>query len=180
MKWYYWLGFGLGLMGIAGYAKRKEIMEAWDDYVTNTRIEKLHPAIRSKVREFINEAARRGIFLRITSGLRTFGEQAELYAQGRTKPGKIVTNARPGSSFHNYALAFDVVEMKDGKGLWENPNWDAIGQLGKSLGFEWGGDWTSFKDLPHFQYPPKTSVSSLLAHYNAGHKDSEGYLKNIA
>ena len=73
-----------------------------------------------------------------------------MYAKGRTSPGKRVTNAKAGQIYHNYGLAFDVVEIKNGKALWNNPNWNKIGALGKSLGFTWGGDW-KFTDKPHFQ-----------------------------
>ena len=185
MKLYTWLGIGFGVVVLSGIIKRKEIMSAWNDLVTNRRIEKLHPSIRAKVKAFIAEAAHQGIFLRVTSGLRDFAEQQTIYDQGRTPESiargeKIVTNAKPGQSFHNYGLGFDVVEIKDGVGLWENTNWAKIGSIGKSFGFEWGGDWTSFKDLPHFQYPKNTSVATLLAQYNAGKKDSQGYLVTVA
>jgi peptidoglycan L-alanyl-D-glutamate endopeptidase CwlK len=179
MKWQYWVAIGAGIFVIT-YIQRNKLMQLWDDAVTWKRIQSLHPAIRERAKQFIQAAAKQGIFLRITSGLRTFDEQADLYAQGRTAPGSIVTNAKPGSSYHNYGLAFDVVEIKDGKGLWDNPRWAQIGAMGKTFGFEWGGDWTSIKDLPHFQYPPGNNPSALLAQYNAGKVDSNGYLTTIA
>jgi peptidoglycan LD-endopeptidase CwlK len=180
MKTWHWLAIGAGSLAVLSIINKNKIMTAVWDTVTEARIQKLHPSIRERVRKFIMEADRQGMKLRITSGLRDFAEQAKLYAQGRTDPGNIVTNAKPGSSFHNYGLAIDVVEIKDGKGLWENPNWSKIGALGKSFGFAWGGDWTSLKDLPHFEYPPGKSASQLLAMYNTGKKDSSGYLTQIA
>jgi len=39
-------------------------------------------------------------------------EQAALYAIGRTAPGKIVTKARPGESYHNHGLAYDWAPLK--------------------------------------------------------------------
>ena len=82
-----------------------------------------------------------------------------LYAKGRTTPplGKanIVTNARGGQSWHNFGLAFDIVVLDTiGKEDWDirHPAWKAVAALGKSVGLEWGGDWVSFKDYPHFQY----------------------------
>ena len=180
MKTWQWVAIGAGGFALLGFLKRNEIMQAVWDTITEQRIGKLHPAIRDRVRQFINEAARLGIKLRITSGLRDFDEQSKLYAQGRTDPGQIVTNAKPGSSFHNYGLAIDVVEIKEGKGLWDNPNWPKIGAIGKSFGFAWGGDWKNFKDIPHFEYPPGTTASQLLAMVKAGNVDANGYLLNVA
>ena len=122
----------------------------WDVHTQN-RIVNLHPYIKEKAVRFILQAQVLGIYLRITSGFRSLAEQQKLYDQGRTAPGPVVTNARPGESFHNYGLAFDVVEIKGGAALWDNPRWHEIGQLGKSFGLYWGGDWTSWKDKPHFQ-----------------------------
>jgi len=151
------------------------IAKTWD-YVSDRRINTLHPILREDARAFINEAAKQGIKLRVTSALRTFEEQQAIYNQGRTTPGRIVSNARPGTSYHNYGLAIDVVEIKDGKALWENPRWDLIGEIGKSFGFSWGGDFRSFKDRPHFEKPFGLSVSELLAKRNAGHINPEGYV----
>lgn len=176
---WWWLG-GVGLlMGLTLY-KKDTIMEGIWDKVTASRINQLHPAVRDRAQKFIAEAARQGIYLRVTSGLRDFAEQAKLYAQGRTEPGNIVTNAKPGSSFHNYGCAIDVVEIKNGKGLWENPNWTKIAALGKSFGFVWGGDFKSIKDMPHFEYAGGKTISQLLIAYNAGQKDTSGYLTNVA
>lgn len=60
-------------------------------------------------------------------------------------------NARCGKSAHNYKVAVDVVEFKNGKPLWNNPRWEEIRALGESCELEWGGRWRSFKDRPHFQ-----------------------------
>lgn len=108
---------------------------------------KLLPLVARKVLELIGLAEEAGTPIRITEGYRSPARQAELYAQGRTKPGKIVTNAKPGESIHQYGCAFDIVFTKTGY----EGNWDKIGQLGKSLGFTWGGDFKSIKDRPHFE-----------------------------
>ena len=65
--------------------------------------------------------------------------------------GKVVTYAQAGESIHNYGRAIDVVEIKNGVGLWKNRRWNTIGSYGKRFGFEWGGNWKRFKDKPHFQ-----------------------------
>lgn len=143
--------------------KTKPQKAIWDD-VTKRRIQTLHPKIREMATAFILDAQSQGIKLRVTSALRTFAEQRELYNQGRSTPGRKVTNATPGRSWHNYGLALDVVEIKEGAVLWDNPNWPRIGQIGKKHGFEWGGDWTSFQDKPHFEYSP-FSTSEALRRY---------------
>jgi peptidoglycan LD-endopeptidase CwlK len=117
---------------------------------TLAKVAKLHPAIRAKALRLVGEARKRGIPLVVTSGLRTMAEQARLYAQGRTEDGGIVTNAQPGQSFHNYGLAFDVAVAVNGKVSWD-ADWKAIGDLGKKVGLEWGGDFKTFPDRPHFQ-----------------------------
>ena len=145
--------------------------KTWD-VITDKRIQTLHPSIRAKAKEFVVRAEKElGVKLRVTSALRTFDEQAKLYEKGRVTDGKVVTNAKAGESMHNYGLAIDVVEMKKGKPLWSNPNWTAIANLGKSLGFEWGGDWRSFKDLPHFEMTFGYDKNALLTKYHLGERD---------
>ncbi len=123
----------------------------WDP-VTNQRILGLDPRLQQPANDFINEVQSfLGVNLRITQGYRSIAEQDALYAQGRTAPGNIVTWARGGQSYHNYGLAFDVAGISDGN-LNYYLSWDKIGAIGKSYGFEWGGDWASPKtDRPHFQ-----------------------------
>jgi peptidoglycan L-alanyl-D-glutamate endopeptidase CwlK len=161
--------------------KKNPIMTAiknkvWDA-ASEKKIETLHPAVRPKATELINLAEKEGIKLRVTSGLRTWEEQAALYAQGRTAPGSIVTNAKPGDSFHNYGTAFDVVPIVDGSPDWNSNEWDKIGSLGKSLGFKWGGDFSSIKDRPHFEMNFGKTLAQLKSRYNAG--DLQGGYVNI-
>lgn len=108
---------------------------------------KLLPLVERKALELIRLAQEAGTPIRITEGYRSPERQAELYAQGRTAPGKIVTNAKQCESIHQYGCAFDVVFIKTGY----EGNWDKLGQLGKMLGFTWGGDFKSIKDKPHFE-----------------------------
>jgi len=128
-------------------------------------IEDLVPEAQRAARELLEECGRRGIAIFVTSTLRTFHEQDRLYAQGRTTPGNIVTNARGGESKHNHGLAFDIAFRSPpaadeyGEG---NP-WGRVGEIGKSVGLEWGGDWSGFQDRPHFQLPTPFSVRTLRA-----------------
>lgn len=148
------------------------VATTWDP-VSDARIQTLHPEIRAQAAAFVNQVeAQLGIQVRVTSGLRTFAEQNALYEQGRSTPGNIVTNARGGSSYHNYGLALDVVPMNaQGQPVWNSPHWDAIGQLGKQMGFEWGGDFRSIVDKPHFQMDFGNSTRDLLSLYNSGQRE---------
>lgn len=134
------------------------------DKVTKERIEKLHPTVRAEVTRIV-EACDKALTgrakIRISQGLRTFDEQNQLYAHGRTKPGKKVTNAKGGQSIHNYGLAVDIVLIIDGKTAswdtkadWDNDkkaDWMECVEIFKANGWDWGGDWKTFKDLPHFE-----------------------------
>lgn len=126
--------------------------------MASRRIEDLQPLLQVKARYHLNLCAAAGIDLLIYCTLRTAAEQAELYARGRTKPGRIVTYAKPGSSAHNFGLAYDCVPLRGGKAVWGTKGadldlWWHVGRIGKSLGLEWAGDWTKFKEFPHFQVP---------------------------
>lgn len=120
----------------------------------------LKPIVKVKAQNFINACGARGIPVLVTSTLRTFAEQDALYAQGRTKPGNIVTNAKAGQSFHNWAVAFDVVALKNGVPDW-NCDWATLGAIGESCGLEWGGRWDTFTDKPHFQYTAGYTLSDF-------------------
>jgi peptidoglycan L-alanyl-D-glutamate endopeptidase CwlK len=155
------------------------------DKLTLERIQLLHPKLRDEAGEIykaIGEVLSGKAACRFTSTLRTFAEQAALHAKGRSAPGKIVTNARAGTSYHNYGLAIDIVLLIDrnGDGIYEEASWDTKGDFDgdsiadwmeivaifKQYGWEWGGDWR-FKDTPHFQKTIGYSVRQLLEKYNA-------------
>ena len=116
---------------------------------SNSRFEKgLQPALVQKLHELEALAKEHGIDFRLTSGYRSPAEQAKLYAQGRTTPGKIVTHLK--HSKHNEGKAFDVVILRNGQPVWGANDYAAIGKLGQSIGLTWGGTW-KMKDLCHFQ-----------------------------
>ena len=111
--------------------------------------------VRWYARSLVMLSAEQNIKVILLSGLRTYAQQNELYAQGRTKPGRIVTKSRGGSSNHNFGIAFDVGVFEGKKYLPESPNYAKVGVIGQCLGLEWGGGWKAFKDMPHFQLRPK-------------------------
>lgn len=96
-----------------------------------------------------------GVPLLITCTYRSNAEQDALYAIGRTKPGRKVTNAKAGESAHNFGLALDFVPLENGKPVWdgEHPAWRAAGNLAPSFGLEWAGTWARFREFPHVQVP---------------------------
>ena len=93
----------------------------------------------------------------ISDGRRTMKQQEAIYAQGRTAPGKVVSNARPGSSAHNFGLAADLWPLTpDGKNFDWNASRDLFTQMGKiavGLGLTWGGNFKSIFDAPHVEHP---------------------------
>lgn len=124
-----------------------------------------HPQLQIKAAGLKKKCAEQGLKIEIGETLRTKAEQDALYAQGRTRPGHIVTNA-PGSSyssFHQWGTAFDIYR-NDGKGAYNEGGdfFKKVGEIGVSLGLEWGGNWKSIKDQPHFQLPDWGSTTKKI------------------
>jgi peptidoglycan L-alanyl-D-glutamate endopeptidase CwlK len=122
--------------------------------------------VRARAAALLQLCAQAGLSVMVSQGLRSWAEQDALYAKGRTAPpiGRqhVVTKAKGGQSYHNFGLAFDIMILDAlGKADWNpsHPGWNAAGALGKSVGLEWGGDWTGFKDRPHFQYTGGLSLA---------------------
>lgn len=164
------------------------------DEKTLERIKLLHPKLRQEVSSIYDEIVESlsgKAICRFAYTLRTFAEQDALYAQGRTKPGAIVTKAKAGQSYHNYGLAIDIVLLvdKDGNGSFETASWDTktdfdvdgksdwqeIVAIFKRHGFEWGGDW-KFSDLPHFQKTFGKSIADLQALIKLNKVDKDGFV----
>lgn len=169
------------------------------DKPTQEKIDIAHPSLRKELSEIVTVLNRDILTgrakVRITFTLRTMEEQDALYAQGReslsevnkkrsiaklqpisASENKKVTNAKAGDSFHNYALACDIVLIIDGKtASWDTKaDWDGDKQsdwmevvvLFKKYGWKWGGDWTSFKDMPHFEKTFNNTISTLKSKYS--------------
>ena len=116
-------------------------------------IELLKPKVKDLAQKLVSACTTAGTPITVIQTLRTIAEQDALYAEGRTTPGNIVTKAKGGYSLHNYGVAFDVCPVVNGKLIWNDTDlFKKVGALGQGLGLEWGGTWTSFVDLPHFQY----------------------------
>lgn len=116
------------------------------------------------------KAAELGHEVRIIGGTRTYAEQDALYAQGRTKKGAKVTNARGGYSWHNFGLAFDFgVFSEDGKKYYgESPLYKVLGKLATAIpGATWGGTWTNLVDEPHIQLNMFSSIGKARNTFNS-------------
>ena len=156
------------------------------DKITRDRVALLHPKVRQEVEACIVKAEAGfppNMAIRVVQGLRTIDEQNAIYAQGRTTPGKIVTNARGGKSYHNYGLAIDFSIMfdKDGNGTWETLSWDTssdadhdtvkdwqeVVRVFEASGWIWGGKFSTIVDMPHLQKTFGYKIAELLRMYEA-------------
>jgi peptidoglycan L-alanyl-D-glutamate endopeptidase CwlK len=127
--------------------------------INSRKIEDLHPKVAKMCKEFIKKCDEAGIDVIITSTYRDAEAQNALFAQGRTAPGKIVTRARAGQSYHNWRVAFDFVPVINGKAVWSNDDlWLKCGEIAESIGLEWAGRWTKFREMPHCQYTGGLSI----------------------
>jgi len=144
------------------------------DSISLQKANQLHPHIKQRVIDtvnYINEKILTGeAKVRVAQGLRTFAEQDALYAQ-RPK----VTNAKGGQSIHNYGLAIDIVLIINGKeASWDTKkdwdkdqqsDWMEVVQVLKKQGFSWGGDWRTFKDMPHFEDTKGLTLNQIQTKY---------------
>ncbi len=180
------------------------------DKISIPRVAQLHPAIVNDVAALIDKAEAilpANVAIRVVEWYRTIERQNEIYAQGRTKPGDIVTNARGGSSYHNFGLAIDIAFVidQDGNGTFEKLEWGARQDFNKNgiddwreivkiftdAGYIWGADWDNdgitkaegdkdehLVDAPHLQKTFGYSVHQLYQKYlNKDFIDGTNYVK---
>ena len=154
------------------------------DKRTEKSIQTMLIPTQRKAREFMKDIGQvglsQGLSVRILSGTRTFDEQNELYAQGRTSPGDVVTNARAGYSNHNFGIAWDVgifnekseyiddlIDKKMMTSKAVDAEYKKVGAYGKARGLFWGGEWTK-PDYPHFQMRDNNELASIRDTFTAG------------
>lgn len=160
------------------------------DRDTLVRITTAHPAIRNQLLEIYLEicGSLAGISqCRFTEVRRSPTRQAELYAQGRSKPGKIVTNAKPWESSHQYGLAIDYCLIIDGKeASWNTvldydkdgiSDWTEVANIFKKHGWTWAGDWKKFREYAHCECLFGIPISTLRERVQKGLVDEQGYVK---
>ena len=136
-------------------------------------LKQLHPELQEKWDTLVEKCKKQGIYIKYSECLRTKEEQDALYAKGRTAPGSIVTNAR-GSSYssqHQWGIAVDFfLDMdidcdgsKSDDAFNNSKNhFTKVGQIAKSIGLGWGGDWKSIVDTPHLYLPQWGSTTTQL------------------
>jgi peptidoglycan L-alanyl-D-glutamate endopeptidase CwlK len=151
--------------------------------MASRRLDDLQEVTRSAAEEFLRRAAQAGLDILIYCTRRTLAEQARLWRMGRARsliervvrrlyeqgrawvaelvqsagpqPGRrVLTNALPGESAHNYGYAFDAVPLVHGKPAWgDRELLRRMGDVGREVGLEWAGDWERFPEQVHFQTP---------------------------
>ena len=92
--------------------------------------------------------------LYLIEGVRTLETQEKYYNQGRTTPGPIITNAKPGQSPHNYGAAVDLVPFINGKAAWDDESkFKLLADTAQSVGLKAGYYFRNLKDSPHIELP---------------------------
>jgi len=139
-----------------------------------TAIQTLVPEMQPIARKHIEMSSAANVDLVITFGFRSVAQQNDIWAQGHTKPGKIVTNAKGGYSWHNFARAYDVaVVTADGKEFdWKydsdedhdgTSDYKEIIDIARKLGLGCGADFKNLFDFGHFEYHPGLTLEQARA-----------------
>ena len=179
----------------------REISEVVNRKSDVPKVEGLHPETAWRCLSHVREALAAGVLFGIAQGVRSAAQQAVEYAKGRDAQGavvdrrKVVTWARPGYSFHQYGLAYDVVLLRphaDAGAPYEvewNPFADLdkdgvrdyleIGLAGERVGLEWGGRWVGKYDGPHFEFTPNLPIEVAVGRF-PGFKVPDDYFERAA
>lgn len=125
----------------------------------------LFPECEAACRILLEELNKQGVSMFVTQTYRSAQYQNQLYQQGRTTRGNIVTgcDGYKAKSQHQSRLAFDLACR--GKILYDNNMLAKAGKVAQSLGIEWGGGWSGFKDSPHFQIKKRQVIKPLKEEY---------------
>lgn len=142
--------------------------------INSRNISDLNPKLQTLCVKFVSACEAHNIDILITSTYRDAESQNAIYATGRTTKGanptasnpmgSILTNAKAGQSFHNYRIAFDFVPLKNGKAIWNDlALFTQCGEIAESVGLEWAGRWTKFKEMAHCQYTGGLTLKDFQA-----------------
>ena len=138
------------------------------DKRTEENLATLIPDAQSVARRFMQLATMKakevGLVVKVIDGTRSYAEQDKLYNK---RPR--VTKAKGGYSWHNFGLAFDIgLFTEQGEYLGNSKHYETLGKLAAEIpNLEWGGDWKSFKDEPHFQLKKYKTVSEAREKFNS-------------
>lgn len=135
-------------------------------------ISKLNPIAYEACKLFLKKCEEQGFKVGVCETIRTAEYQNELYQQGRTKKGSIITNCDgyKNKSVHQSGFAFDIFQNIKGK-EWESSFYDKVCKIAKNMGLECGHYWSSFKDSPHIEVPKNWKAPI--------EKQDETYLKAV-
>ncbi len=131
------------------------------------------PVMQSLARRLLSALIEGGLDVKVLSGTRSYAEQTALFRQGREAPGKIVTKARAGQSWHNFAIAIDIGIFVDGEYMDVESDAEEMylraGEIGRGVDekLAWGGDWPS-PDNPHYYLDTTYDKDDLRSRFEAG------------
>lgn len=132
-------------------------------------IRTLQPKAQRAARGFLKRVLDAGINARIISGTRTYWEQDVLFRKGRFGDASpIVTKARGGQSNHNFGIAWDIGIFKNGAYVGASPLYVRAAEVGRVPGIEWGGDWVTFVDQPHYELSTGMSLADVRGSFESG------------
>ncbi len=138
------------------------------DVRSEKNIATLHPKAQAAARQLLGNLRAQGIEAKVLSGTRTYEEQEALYRIGRNgDTARPVTNARGGHSNHNFGIAWDIGIFRDGKYIITTPEYVAAARH-IPAGVEWGGNWATFPDPPHYQLALGLALSAVRTRFEAG------------
>lgn len=129
--------------------------------INSRELSDLRADVRVNASLWLAECKRQGLQVLITQTLRDDEYQATLYAQGRTRPGQVVTNSKV-TTFHGKGLALDFCQNIKGQEYSDLTFFSNAAIIAKHMGFSWGGDWKSFQDRPHLQWDDHGKWSGSL------------------
>jgi D-alanyl-D-alanine carboxypeptidase-like protein len=119
------------------------------------------------------------VYFRPYSVRRSPQVQAVLYAKGRTEPGKVVTNAPPGKSPHNYGCASDWADFSPGyvgRDSWNKADWGLYAKAVELCGLDWGGNFHSIGDVDHNELKISVSWAVIGAVFNRSPEEAESMI----
>lgn len=122
---------------------------------SESKLKKVHPDLVRVVRRAAKLIKDKSFGFIITCGVRTVEEQKKLLKAGATR----TMNSRHIPGKDGYSKAVDFAVTIDGKIKWDWPLYAKLAGIVKEAAklekvqIEWGGDWKTFKDGPHFQLP---------------------------
>ena len=135
-------------------------------------------SMRTLLRIAAGQLLGKGLEVRAISGTRTWAEQDELYKIGRRgrKGEAIVTRAMGGDSHHNYGIALDLGVFR-GKTYLDEAEPSTASRVyaeladvvrRRNMPVDWGGDWKSFRDEPHWEFRTGLTLAQMRARVSAG------------